>query len=249
MSRFIGVVCGLRSEARVVARTTHRDRVRIAVSGADAGRAKALAAELCADGAAAIVSVGVSGALAPELTPGDILIGESVKTARGEGFDCDLELAAVLRTAVSQPAHPGKSRDERVEGEAIQSRGVRAVIFGSDDIIATAEEKARLFRDFGAVAVDMESHGAARAAKAAGVPFLAIRAIADPAHRALPRSALGAVAPDGSTRVLATLLKCAKAPGDFPALLQLGKDSDAALKTLGRDLGPLFGRLLLGLDL
>ena len=36
---------------------------------------------------------------------------------------------------------------------------------------------------------------------------------------------------------------------DFPALLQLGWDNEAALKTLGRDLGGLLGALFLGLDL
>ncbi len=95
----------------------------------------------------------------------------------------------------------------------------------------------------------MESHGAARAAKRAGVPFLAIRAIADPAHRALPKSALGAVAPDGSTKVVSTLMKAAAAPWEFPALLQLGFDSDRALIALGRNLGGLLGALFVGLDL
>jgi crotonobetainyl-CoA:carnitine CoA-transferase CaiB-like acyl-CoA transferase len=124
-----------------------------------------------------------------------------------------------------------------------------AVLFGADSIIASPEEKARLFASYGAVAVDMESHGAARAAKAAGVPFLAIRAIADPAERALPKAALGAVGEDGRPRVPATLLECAKRPQDFPALLQLGRDSDAALKTLGGSLDRLFAALLLRLDL
>ncbi|HXI88235.1 MAG TPA: hypothetical protein VNH64_12305, partial [Parvularculaceae bacterium] len=125
----------------------------------------------------------------------------------------------------------------------------RAILFGSDEIIASAREKARLFERYGAVAVDMESHGAARAARSAGVPFAAIRAIADPASRALPPSALNAVAPDGSTKTLSVLWECAKAPGQFPALLQLGSDSEAALKTLRNNLDGLFRRLLFSLDL
>jgi hypothetical protein len=95
----------------------------------------------------------------------------------------------------------------------------------------------------------MESHGAARAARTSGVPFAAVRAIADPASRALPPAALNAVAPDGSTKTLSVLMACAKAPGQFPALLQLGADSEAALKALRRDLGGLFRRLLFSLDL
>jgi hypothetical protein len=122
-------------------------------------------------------------------------------------------------------------------------------VFGADEIVASAAAKAALFASSRAGAVDMESHGAARAAKDAGVPFAAFRAIADPSTRALPGAALDAVAPDGSTRVVATLLKCAKAPGDFPALLALGRDQSAALKALSGGLGRLLPGLLLSLDL
>jgi len=76
-----------------------------------------------------------------------------------------------------------------------------------------------------------------------------VRSIADPASRALPAAALNAVAPDGSTKVFSVLIACAKAPEDFPALLRLGADSEKALRTLRRDLGGLFRRLLFSLDL
>ena len=95
----------------------------------------------------------------------------------------------------------------------------------------------------------MESHGAARAAAQNNTPFIAIRAIADPADRALPQAALGAVAPDGSTRVLKTLGAALRDPKQFPGLMKLGADSDAALKTLRRDLSPIFGRFFLSFDL
>ncbi|MEQ1929813.1 MAG: hypothetical protein ABL957_04665 [Parvularculaceae bacterium] len=223
MTGFVGLICGLRAESDVASKAAHAARLKIAVSGANAAQAEVLAARLCAEGAAAIVSFGVSGGLAPHLKPGDLLIGKSVKTASGETFGCDPFHAAAL--------------------------GAGAVLFGSDNMVATAAEKARLYRETGAVAVDMESHGAARAARDAGIPFIAIRAIADPADRALPKSALGSIAPDGSMRAFSTLLKCVTAPGDFPALLQLGWDNEAALETLGRDLDRLLGALFVGLDL
>ncbi|MCA8888201.1 MAG: hypothetical protein KDA46_05180 [Parvularculaceae bacterium] len=137
---------------------------------------------------------------------------------------------------------PGFRRDER-------GRYIFASLFGADTIIASAAHKSALFKNHGCVAVDMESHGAARAAQGAKVPFIAIRAIADPADRALPRAALGAVAPDGSTKIISTLIECAKRPAEFSELLQLARDSDAALKTLRRDFGRLFAALLLSLDL
>jgi nucleoside phosphorylase len=267
--RSLAIICGLKSEAAVIGRALAAvnagERAGVWVTGADAQRAEDMArTAIEEDEIAAMLSVGVSGALSPALRPGDLLIGGRVASERGERFDCDAALISMLKTALSPPAHQGESRDpeplhalhqsldpgfRRDERKEVTGVHFDAVLLGADSIIASAEDKARLFASYGAVAVDMESHGAARAAKAADVPFAAIRAIADPAGRALPKAALGAVAMDGSTRVIATLLKCAKAPGDFPALLLLGRDSGAALKTLGRSLDRLLGGLLLGLDL
>lgn len=231
MTRFLAVICGLKSEAGAVRSAAGGGRVRIAVSGADAARAEALAKALCSEGAAAVLSVGISGGLAPDLVPGDLIVGDCVKTKAGEEFAATPSLLTAIQ----------------LEAPGLPMR--RETLFGSDEIVASPREKAALFERYAAGAVDMESHGAARAARAAGVPFAAIRAVADPASRALPGAALGAVAPDGSTRAFSVLLKCAKAPGEFPALMQLGADSDAALKTLRGGLGGLFRRLLFSLDL
>ncbi len=229
---FLAVICGLKSEAGVVTNCPGADKVRIAVSGASAQRAYELARIAAQDGAAAIVSLGVSGGLDPALAPGDILIGdEIIADEAGDCFSADSFLVSAAKKALSD----------------------RAVscgrLFGSDAIVQSAAHKAALFQNHNAIAVDMESHGAARAAAEFRTPFIAIRAVADPAARALPKAAMNAVAPDGSTRIAATLVEMAKAPGDIPALLQLGSDSQKALKALRRDLGPLFGGLFLALDL
>ncbi|MBI1364924.1 MAG: hypothetical protein GC153_03080 [Alphaproteobacteria bacterium] len=230
-NQFIAVICGLKSEAAVVRACAPAEKIRIAVSGASAERAEELARGLCCESAAAILSVGVSGGLAPDLVSGDIILGSAIRTRSGSEYAASANLIASLEAAGTEVPTP------------------RAIIFGSDEIVASAREKAMLFERYGASAVDMESHGAARAARAAGVPFAAIRAIADPASRALPPAALNAVAPDGSTRTLSVLWKCAKAPAQLPALLQLGSDSETALKSLRNSLGGLFRRLLFSLDL
>ncbi|MEL7491249.1 MAG: squalene--hopene cyclase [Pseudomonadota bacterium] len=215
--RAIGIVCGLQSEAKAVHAALEGEAYVIGVSGADAARAEAIAHEFCQQGAGIILSVGVSGGLSPSLEPGSLLVTDYVCDGAGLIESVDPKFLTMVR---EYPARP--------------------LIFGADDIVASAEEKARLFERTKAIAVDMESHGAARAARTAEVPFLAIRAIADPADRALPPAAMNAVAPDGSTRVIQTLLECVKAPGQFPALLQLGSDSEKALKTLRQELLVIF---------
>lgn len=227
---FIGVVCGLKSEAAVVRNALGDDtRVRIGVSGANAQRAEAIAREFSADGALAILSIGVSGGLDPALMSGALVVGEKTVVGNGEAW----------------------SSDERLLGASSKtlSNIKTGVLFGADDIIDSAEAKAILFQKYRAIAVDMESHGCAKAAAEASVPFLAIRAIADPADRALPPAALGAIAPDGSTRVFKTLGAALGDPKQFPVLMKLGADSAAATKTLRRDLGPLFRSLFVSLQL
>lgn len=239
-ARFIGVVCGLKSEARAIsaalsALSAPASAIRVGVSGADARRAESIARDFAQAGAALIMSVGVSGGLDPALQPGDMIVTSQVFMTGGELLAFPLiDLPPIIR---------------RVEREGASPKILSGAVYGADLIIQTAEEKSRLFQATGALAVDMESHGAARAARSANISFLAIRAIADPASRALPGAAIGAVAPDGSTRVFATLLKCVKAPGDFPALLQLGSDSSIALKSLRDHLGLFLGGLALRFDL
>src|SRR6185437_16644110 len=63
-------------------------------------------------------------------------------------------------------------------------------ILGATEPAASPEGKAALFRATGAVAVDLESHLVAAAAERARKPFLVLRAIADPALRALPPAAV-----------------------------------------------------------
>lgn len=235
MSGFVGVVCGLKSEGTAVSASVGDDKIRIGVSGANAARAEEIARSFCKEGADAIVSVGVSGGLDPALEPGALILAESVAEWGGKRWDCDKNLLIALGGATG-----GLDGGRRIK---------IGPVFGSDKIVEDAAAKATLYREHGCIAVDMESHGAARAAAHAGAPFIAIRAIADPADRALPPAALNAVAPDGSTLVFKTLGAALRDPKQFPELIKLGADSAAALKTLRRDLGLLFGGLFLSLDL
>jgi nucleoside phosphorylase len=231
VSAFVAVICGLKSEAAAIkaslaAAKIDAGKARIGVSGANAARAEDLSEGLIAAGARAVISAGLCGGLAPDLKPGDLIIGERVVSASGDVILSDRKLLA----AAPKNIH-------------------RVAIFGSDDIIDSAEKKAQLFGRYASQTVDMESHGAARAAARAGAPFIAVRAVADGSSRALPKAALGAVTPSGGVNVVSVLIECVKAPQQFEEIAMLGRDSGAATETLRRDFGDVFCAFLVALDL
>jgi hypothetical protein len=108
----------------------------------------------------------------------------------------------------------------------------------------TVEHKRRLHRDHGALAVDMESHGAARFAASYGLPFAALRAIADPQRRAVPEVAIAGFKPDGSADVLAVLRALSRRPGQLGGLIRTAFDARAGMAALlgsRRLVGSFFG--------
>ncbi|MEZ5921748.1 MAG: hypothetical protein R3C60_10405 [Parvularculaceae bacterium] len=232
MSGFVAIICGLKSEAVAVKASAKRagvnaSKFRIGVSGANADRAEAIARDFLADGARAIISAGLCGGLDPALKSGDIVLGERVVSAKGDVVLSDKALMA-----------------------AADKFSLRHVaVFGSDEIVDTLDKKEALFRRYASETVDMESHGAARAAAAAEIPFIAIRVVADGANRVLPKAALGAVTPSGGVNVMSVLTECVKAPQQFEQIAMLGRDSSAATDVLRRDFGDLLGAFLLALDL
>ena len=102
-----------------------------------------------------LVTIGFAGGLVDSLNPGDIVLPHHVIDQRtGERFDCSDELWPV-------------------------SNAHRGGLLSATSFIASAEEKRVLAGKWGAVAVDMESAGVARAAAERGVAFSAIKAITD----------------------------------------------------------------------
>jgi hypothetical protein len=151
----------------------------VITSHGDAGRARAAARELVAGGVRAILSFGPAVGLAPLLRPGDLVIAECVVMPQGESIATDLAWRSALEQRLS----------------ALSSVTV-ARLAGRDRLAASAEEKRTLFRATFAAAQDSESHAIAAVAQAAGLPFVAVRAIADPAEENRPaypaRNAYGA---------------------------------------------------------
>jgi adenosylhomocysteine nucleosidase len=217
----LAALAGLEAEARILRRLG----VPAETSGADPARAERLAARLLAEGADAILSFGIAGALAPGLAPGTILLPRRVVTEAGERYAADETLRDGIARRLTAMGVPFEERD----------------LLGRDAIAATAAEKSNLFRRTGAVAVDLESHAAARAASRAGKDFAALRAVADPAAFDLPPAALVGLGRDGRPALLPVLGALARAPAQLPALIRLALLTRAALRTLSRSAPALLG--------
>lgn len=115
----------------------------------------------------------------------------------------------------------------------------RGTIIGSDTIIASALEKAALYAKTGAVAVDMESHIAARVAERHNLPFAILRTISDTADHALPPAALVGMKADGGVALGAVLASLTRNPAQLPALIRTGRDAGAAFASLRRAVAAL----------
>jgi hypothetical protein len=110
----------------------------------------------------------------------------------------------------------------------------RGGIVGNDAIVATAIEKRLLSERTGALAVDMESHVAARVALRKGLPFAALRVISDRAEDDLPPAALVGMRPDGGMALGAVLASLVRSPRQLPALIRTGRQADQAFRSLAQ---------------
>lgn len=111
---------------------------------------------------------------------------------------------------------------------------VVGTVIGSDSIVATPAHKRSLHRFAGAVAVDMESHVAARVAARRGLPFAVVRAISDSVGEELPPAALAGMRPDGGIALGAVLASLARHPRQLGALIRTGRHAGRAVRALAR---------------
>lgn len=181
----------------------------------------------------AVISFGIAGGLAPDLSPGAVVAGTTV-------------IAGDRRWA----AHPDMAR---LWAKRLADKGERVVladIAGAEIQISSPADKDALRTQTGAAAVDMESHVAAAFAAAHELPFGVLRVVCDPAGRALPPLATDALRPDGGIDFSAILRSLVRRPGQIAALPALARDAATALAALRRvraALGPGFGLGALGL--
>jgi adenosylhomocysteine nucleosidase len=185
------------------------------LSGIGAKRARLAAQTLLENGATALVSWGFAGGLDPSLSPGSLILPESILAKDQSPYCVD----PVWRESLCDRLVPH-----------VDLHG--GVLAESPVVLASITEKIALFQRTGARAVDMESASIALVAKEAGIPFLVIRAISDDAKVAIPRSALNSLDKFGRVRFSRLLACLARHPLELLALVRLGRNHRAARAAL-----------------
>jgi adenosylhomocysteine nucleosidase len=238
MDPVIGVVVALPSELRALAGSARSDteikgrilrvsppgsiRFLYAQCGIGIERARSAAVRLVEEGASALASVGLSGGLGPDLSPGDLIVADAVLEAGPAG----------LETVGS----PDPSASEQVR-RSLASAGLSAVtgaVVCSGRPVLESEDKNSLYKRSGALAVDMESSGVARAATETNRPFLCVRAVCDPAGRTVSGELFSVMDPSGRIRTASVLIRLIKRPSLLVEMLASRKEYATALDALRR---------------
>jgi adenosylhomocysteine nucleosidase len=214
----IAVVTAFREEFEAVLSRAHGARfqgtfvearigtadVALAMTGDGAKNAGPATASLCEKvRPAALLGVGVAGALSAGLAPGDLLASSRIRDAEGDAPPPDASLLA----------------------QAFEISGLTAgTLVTVERPMVTAAQKsafAGALDGSGPVAADMESAAWARAAVSRRVPYLVVRSISDGAGENLPEYLARCVGPGGGIRRTWVVLHALARPETIPALLRL----------------------------
>jgi adenosylhomocysteine nucleosidase len=106
-------------------------------------------------------------------------------------------------------------------------------IYTADHLVDTFQEKERLFRETGCLAVEMEGLIVRRAVESTGATFVHIRAISDLAGQNGPKRMAGWIDEVGQPLVTRAIGDLIRHPTIAPSMIRLGMQSNAAVKRLG----------------
>jgi adenosylhomocysteine nucleosidase len=219
----VGIVTALPAEARALKLTCmppvgavqQAEGALVARAGMGPERAGRAAGLLLEQGARALVSWGTAGGLDPALRPGNMLLPVRIIGSGHDAYSPDRHWRMALETCLQHHT-------------TVRS----GTLVCQSHAIASVADKARLGRETGAVACDMESAAVGAAAQRAGVPLLVARAVADSADSALNKLALQALDAGGELRLAALLGGLCRWPGELAGLLRLANCFRAACTTL-----------------
>jgi len=158
-----------------------------------------------------VISAGACGALAPDLAVGSLVVPEAVIGPNG----------ARLATAPLSPLARS------------------ATVLTLADVVYTPGEKARLWIETGAIAVDTESSVVLEWARALGVPAAVVRAVSDGATSGVPSDLAAIVEPGGRVSRGQALRAVLARPSAIADAIALGRGTGAALKSVAGALARL----------
>jgi adenosylhomocysteine nucleosidase len=166
-------------------------------------------------GATALLSWGSAGGLSPALSPGNLILPKTIIASNRSLYHVDPTWHNSLCNQLK--GHVDFFTDPMTESTAV---------------VCTPTEKAILFRETGAIGVDMESAAVAAVAQEVGVPFMVVRAVADAMDTTIPKSTLNALDEFGRLNFLKLIQGFVQHPPELFALLRVGRNYRAAQRTL-----------------
>ena len=172
-------------------------------------RAVHLEARAAGSAPSLVISAGVCGALAPDLVEGNLVVPEAV-----------VGVGAVRHSTASLPG--------------LRRAGTLLTVGA---VVATAELKARLWMETGALACDMESVPIVEWARARGLPAAVVRAVSDKASRGVSPDLAAVIEPDGRVRTTRAVRVVLSRPGAIAEAMTLRSGTQAALKSVAAALG------------
>ncbi|NOU20711.1 MAG: phosphorylase [Methyloglobulus sp.] len=194
------------------------EKIWVVYAGAGHENARIASELLVKQGANQLISWGCAAALDGSFRPGDLALANSCVDADNIEFDLNNEGWLIhTKTCLSKHltvcCYTGKLAESR-------------------RIVSSSHDKAQIGTATGAIALDMESVAIARVAKLHEMPFLSIRAIADPLGMDLPKAVSHALNGQGEIILGKLLLFLLLHPAELPGLIKLGLHFYAAKKTL-----------------
>nr|VFK80463.1 MAG: adenosylhomocysteine nucleosidase [Candidatus Kentron sp. SD] len=186
-------------------------------AGVGSKNATRAAQSLIDAGADALVSWGTTGALDPRLAPGDIVLPTDViDHVDKQRYPVDRRWRAALKNRLNQ----NRLDQNKLDHEKIYAQGS---IVSTRAVQPGPRQKAKLHKDTGAMAVDMESAAIAAVASSAQKPFVVIRSISDTVAMHLPSSAMDGTDQYGRVSIVGLAMGLIKKPGDlrhYPVLIR-----------------------------
>jgi adenosylhomocysteine nucleosidase len=173
---------------------------------------------------AIVGNIGVSGGLAPDLAPGTVILGDRILTSEKNDttyqdiYIPDGPLLDFLESVLRKNGLPYR----------------RGSLLCTQQPLDSIADKAAAYQKTGALAVDMESAGAAEAARQALSPFFCIRIICDPAGRKVAKKLLAGVDSRGNSRPMRLINPLVRHPWLFIPLMKMAGDFTLALAGMKR---------------